>query len=219
MSFSRGNPESHRGYGYRVLFLAAFFLCPLPPRALAGPPPGFQPTISWVGASDGAWEAAANWKDKSNVARVPNANDDVLIDNGTGLTVTIGTGQSVHSLFATQSLAIASSGSLVVAAVSELDGGFTLAGFLTANGVVTLAGGSQWTAGVINGTASVANTGTLTLTGSATKFLGGVLNSSGTIVHKGGALQIDLNVGQAVFVGTLNNGGVYDLQADVNFLR
>ena len=219
MSFLKRDPRFHPGRGCRVLLLAALLSCALVLPALAGPPSGFQPTISWVGTSDGAWEVAANWKDKNNVARVPNATDDVLIGNGSTLTVAISSGQAVHSLFATQTLFIAASGSLSVAAASEVDGGFTLSGGLTANGVLTLAGSSVWNSGIVNGVAGVSNTGTLTLSGSAPKFLGGVLNNSGTIAHKGGALQHDVAVGQAVFVGTLNNGGLYDLQADVNFLR
>src|SRR5262249_26687484 len=150
-------------------------------------------------------------KDNNNVARVPNATDDVLIDNGASLTITISSGQAVHSLFATQSLVVASSGSLAVAAASELDGGFTLSGSLTANGALTLGGNSQWTSGIIAGAAGVTNVGTMTLAGSATKFLGGVLNNDGTITHQGGGLEIDVAVGSAVLVGTLNNGGFYDL--------
>ena len=219
MSFLKGDSGASRWHGYHAVMLAGLVLGTLSPAAFAAPPPGFQPTISWVGTSDGAWEAAANWKDKSNVARVPNANDDVLIGNGSTLTVTIGSGQAVHSLFATQSLAIAASGALSVAAASQLDGGFTLNGFLAANAVLTLAGNSQWNSGIIAGAPGVTNAGTLTLSGSATKFLGGVLNNSGTVAHKGGALQIDAPVGNAVFVGTLNNSGLYDLQADVNFVR
>src|SRR5262249_30639560 len=77
-----------------------------------------------------------------------------------------------------------------------------------------------WTGGLIAGGApGLTNTGTLTLSGTGTKFLGGVLNNSGAIVHKAGALQLDAPVGSLLYVGTLNNNGLYDIQADVSITR
>src|SRR5262249_48138359 len=71
------------------------------------------------------------------------------------------------------------------------------------------AGMFQWTGGeIFGGAAGLNNTGFITLAGTATKTLSGVLNNAGTIPHTGtGNLA----------VGTLNNlaGGVYDLQGDL----
>ena len=219
--FFKGKSGSQWEHGRSVMPVAALFLLGWVTSAFAGTPLTLQPTISWVGTGDGAWETAANWKDNNNVARVPSAGDDVLIDNGTATTtVTISSGQSVHSLLAKESLAITASGSLTVGAPSELDAGFTLNGTLVANGTLTLVGDAQWNSGLILGTAGVANAGTMTLSGTAPKTLASVLNNSGTIGHQGGDLTLGVFIQFAGgFAGTLNNnaGGLYDLRGDVSF--
>src|SRR4030095_5811543 len=76
----------------------------------------------------------------------------------------------------------------------------------------------QWTGGTITGGANgLTNTGALTLSGPGTKYLGGILNNSGTIAHQAGILQMDN--GNCACVGTLNNNGLYDMQADVTISR
>jgi RHS repeat-associated protein len=73
-----------------------------------------------------------------------------------------------------------------------------------------------WTGGTIssNGASGLTNVGTITLSGATTKYLAGVLNNSGTILHKGGALQIG-----TLNAGTLNNMGLFDIQADVSIVQ
>jgi YD repeat-containing protein len=81
------------------------------------------------------------------------------------------------------------------------------------------AGMFQWTGGTISG-GTLTNSGALTLSGTGSKFLGSVLNNVGTIDHVSGTLLLDFEVGaNPAQVGTLNNSGLYDLQADVNVSR
>ncbi len=150
------------------------------------------------------------------MSRVPNASDDVLIDNGNAAnTVTISSVQTIHSLLARQSVAI-TAGGLTVGGTSELDAGFTLSNAtLVANGVLTLVGNSQISSGVVQGSASVNNDATMTLAGSVT--LATVLNNTGTIVHTSGTLRFDIATQFVTAFGTLNNSGLYDIQADVGF--
>ncbi|KEF42131.1 MAG: hypothetical protein ER33_07850 [Cyanobium sp. CACIAM 14] len=78
----------------------------------------------------------------------------------------------------------------------------------------------QWTGGVIDGgTAGFTNAGSLTLSGSGTKYIGGLVDNTGTITHQAGNLQLDYYVGSASFAGILLNDGLYDLQADAIFGR
>lgn len=104
----------------RLLIVSIFSLLP-PISAFAA-----QPTISWVSDTDGDWNVASNWKDSNGVARVPNGSDDVLIDRASHPTVTISSGQSVNSVVSTSAIVI--TGSLTIAAASEIDGGITVNG-------------------------------------------------------------------------------------------
>jgi RHS repeat-associated protein len=178
-----------------------------------------KPTITWNVDTNGFWDVAANWKDSSGIARVPNSNDDVGIDRGSiRPTVTIRSSQPVHSLSSAAPLVISGGGGLGVAAASALSDGVTLDnGSIVLNGPLTIAGNSQWKSGDILNNGGLTNTGTLILSGPDTKYLGGVLNNTGNIVHEGGALLIDVPIGSAVYVGTLNNHGLYDIRGDVTF--
>ena len=200
-----------------IRILAAWLLIFAPTQALAQ---ALQPTISWISDTSGFWDVASNWKDSSGTARVPSANDDVLIDRGSVRpVVTIRTAQSVRSVSGTAPLVITAGAVFELAAASHLDGGLTLDnGGLVVGGSLAIAGDSSWKAGAIWGNAALTNTGALTLTATDTKFLGSILNNSGTIAHQGGTLEFDVQAG-SVFVGALNNTGLYDIQSDVSFTR
>jgi RHS repeat-associated protein len=86
------------------------------------------------------------------------------------------------------------------------------------------AGMFQWTGGAIaspipagsSTSGTLTNAGTITLSGTGTKFLDGVLANQGTILHQSGTLQLDFFRGGS---GTLNNSGLYDMQGDVVIQR
>jgi RHS repeat-associated protein len=198
--------------------LAMYALLFGPLQVLAQTP---KPTISWISDTSGFWDISSNWKDSTGAARVPNANDDVLIDRGSVRPViSIRSSQSVRSIAGTAPVVITAGAVFAVAAASQLDGGLTLDnGGLVVSGSLAIAGDSGWKAGAIWGNGVLTNTGTLTLTATDTKFLGSSLNNSGAIVHQGGVVEFDLQLGSIFFVGTLNNTGLYDIQADVTFSR
>jgi RHS repeat-associated protein len=162
-------------------------------------------TVSWKAPVDGFWDVGSNW----DSGTVPAPGDDAVIDQaGAAFTVTVRNAQSVHSLRSKDGLAL-TGGSLTVAAASRIDGSLALGGgTLVANGAVTTAGTTSWTSGVIQGSSVVTNAGTITLSGTATKYVGTELDNAGTMTHTGtGSLEVD---------GTLNNlaGALYDFQTD-----
>ena len=57
------------------------------------------------------------------------------------------------------------------------------------------------------------------MSGVDTKFLGGPLNNSGTIVHQSGSLQFTVPIQSSLFFGALNNTGLYDVQGDVTLIE
>jgi hypothetical protein len=85
-------------------------------------------------------------------------------------------------------------------------------GTLTVNRNLTLTGSSTWASGTINGgTAGLTNSGTLTVTGAANKYLSGLLTNSnnGTIVQAAGPGSLGLHSD-----AQLVNAGIYDFRAD-----
>jgi Tol biopolymer transport system component len=182
--------------------------------------------ISWATDNSGSWQTASNWSPQ----QVPGNNHDVCIDRpNANPTVTfdstsLSTIKSIHS----QEMLAITDGALRVTANSELNGGLTLsAGMLNALAPVTIAGQSVWTGGTLGGRSTFTHTGTLTLSGSGTKYLGinpspafindsvggstlnepAILNNSGTIIHADGGVMHHEN-------GKLNNlqSGIYELQ-------
>src|SRR5262249_16936263 len=63
---------------------------------------------------------------------------------------------------------------------------------------------------VDGGTAGLTNSGTLTVTGSANKYLYGLLSNNGTIVHGPGPGSLGLHSDAQIV-----NAGIYDFQADL----
>jgi hypothetical protein len=200
-----------------------------------------QPTISWIGNSNGFWDDANNWEDQTTHAhRLPGASDDVLIDRGVAnpvITVRSGT-QTIHSLSSTEALTLAG-GSLVLTADSTISGVLTLssgtlslgmgmtldvsgsfaqsggtlagAGALTITGSATLSGGLQSGAG----TTSLQSGGTISgANGTFVLDAGRVLQNLGTLTWTGGA--IDLNGGPTGGAGRIDNatGAVFTAQSN-----
>lgn len=170
--------------------------------------------VSWGVDTDGFWDVAANWSDELGVQRVPGPTDDVVIDRPAGdVTVRVRSGsQSVKSLQSQESLAL-TGGSLTLAEASEIHNRLNVgAGALVANTTLLVDAVFDWTGGSVQAVSGLTNLQTLTLSGSATKFLGGVLNNQGIIVH-GGSGNLAAGAGAGVIAN--QSGGVYDVRADV----
>ncbi len=176
--------------------------------------------ITWNSSTSGFWDVATNWSGN----QVPTSTDDVTIDVP-GITVTVRDGRTVHSVNAAAGSALAvTGGSLDILATSTLGGGFNLSGgSLIADGAVTVAGASTWSAGTISaGAGGLINNGTITLTNVAgtVDILndGGTLVNNGTIIQQGaGGLRIDAGSGPYIPT-TLENqaGAFYIFEADSN---
>jgi Bacterial Ig-like domain (group 3) len=143
-------------------------------------PAGF--TIMWTNPMSGDWDTAGNWLDNMGHNRVPNGNDDALI-NVAGVTVSHdqSTPDAVHSLVSFDPMTL-SAGSIAFGSASQINAsldlsGGTIAGAKGSVGVQSL----TWEAGTI----SIANLtvgGTSSLSGTGTKFL-----DTGTLTTPGGA--------------------------------
>ncbi len=78
----------------------------------------------------------------------------------------------------------------------------------------------QWSGGVINGgAAGFDNQGSLSIVGSATKAIGGLIVNDGTVHDQLGNVQLDYTSGNTTIGGTLQNNGLWDLQSDGGFTR
>lgn len=161
-------------------------------------------TVYWNVDADGYWDVASNW----STGVVPGSGSTACLDRPSGAyVVTIrqsaGTVGIVHS---SEVLRVISGGSITVGQPSNAGGGIRLEGGAINNGAGSwqFGGDSLWTAGTINDQVTI--TGTLTLTTTTTKVLGGTLSNSGTIVHAQGDLDS----------ATINNlaGAIYDFQGD-----
>src|SRR5438046_2967113 len=68
-------------------------------------------TINWINPSSGNWNTASNWRDSSNVNRVPGAGDNVVIPDiggaGADQVITFNTGSvSVSSITSAEQLSV-----------------------------------------------------------------------------------------------------------------
>lgn len=136
------------------------------PEDIADPP-----TIRWIGAAGGNWNAASNW----SPARVPNIDDDVLIDVPSGdFNIDI-TGQAyVRSLIALDPIRILSGGVLNAATSSELTRlGLEEGGALEGSGNVSIRNLFVWNGGTLRGTGKleIASTATSEIVGTGVKNL------------------------------------------------
>ncbi|WP_243655779.1 RHS repeat-associated core domain-containing protein [Roseateles saccharophilus] len=139
------------------------------------------------------------------------------------------------------SLKVAAGAILDLADSSDTSGnvGVTYSGHFTGSGTGTVAlagnvlfagsagasfnlpdGMFQWSGGVINGgTAGFDNQGSLSLVGSSTKAIGGLIINDGTVHQQSGNVQLDYTSGSTTLGGTLQNNGLWDLQSDGGFTR
>jgi len=139
-------------------------------------------TVTWVGGV-GDWNVGANWSTGSP----PGPSDDVLIEKGTGITVTHSSGIHVVRSILTEQPFILSGGTLTVSNTIQVDSQFTLSGgTLSGATVVTSTNSSglvvRGTAGILKG---VRITGALDV-GNA--FQSSALTIQGGLVIDGEAL-------------------------------
>ena len=86
--------------------------------------PAIDTVVQWTNPAGGFWDVASNWSTGS----LPGANDNVLIDLPTGVTVTHRTGTTqINRLHATGDLSL-SGGTLDVATTIQVDGQYSLSG-------------------------------------------------------------------------------------------
>jgi alpha-L-arabinofuranosidase len=72
-------------------------------------------TVSWISSKSGLWTAAANW----STGKVPGSGDDVVINQSSAVTVTLGSTTSIKSLTLTGAMLNVTGGTLSVAAPSS----------------------------------------------------------------------------------------------------
>lgn len=201
------------------------FVCPsahpLEPRRMLA-------AVSWdggVGTSE--WTDAANWSGDG----LPTAADDVTIDLPAAVTVRISSGvQAINSLNCAESFII-QSGTLSVAATTNINGSFTLQngviageGNLFLNGTTATFNGGRVTGSA--GTLSIGSSSTLTVAVDTT-FIAKRVENHGTINMTSGDLGFEgatlINGGTIRFSGTgadfLNTAGVNSLINDGHIVR
>lgn len=124
-----------------IAFLAAGMLTTRPSLAATRTDVSPVCTVEWAVDADGDWDEPTKW----STGAVPTTTDDVCIDRpGVDVTVTVRDIHEANSLYASDAMAIASSGSLTLFQPSEITGDFTLnGGTLNAQGGLEFAGTSS----------------------------------------------------------------------------
>jgi RHS repeat-associated protein len=161
-------------------------------------------TVYWNVDADGFWDVASNW----STGIVPGSGSTACLNRPSGVFV-VTIRQSTGTVGIVQShevLRVITGGSITVGQVSNAGSGIQLEGGTVSNGAGSwqIGGASSWAAGTINDQVTI--TGTLTLSTTVTKVLGGTLTNAGTVIHAGGDLDST----------TINNlpGAIYDFQGD-----
>ncbi len=147
------------------------------PEDIADPP-----TIRWIGATGGTWDTASNW----SPARVPDINDDVVIDVPNGdFNIEI-TGQAnARSLASLDPIRILPGGVLNTASTSELARLILEdSGVLEGSGNVSVTHSFAWNGGTLRGTGNIeiASSATTDIAGFGTKTLDRPFANSGRVI-------------------------------------
>jgi hypothetical protein len=121
-------------------------------------------TVTWINASSGDWDTAANWRDDMGNNRLPGAADDVVIPSGS-YTIT-------HGSAVTDAVASITNQAVIVFS----DGTLNVSGNVAGSGVFTLSGGTLGNATVTAGTTVTGTTSGGTL---SRVTIDGVLDMTG----------------------------------------
>ncbi len=134
-------------------------------------------TDTWISTASGSWNIASNW----STGAVPNASNDVVIDQPGNIVVSLTGSASVKSLTVTGDTLKVAGGTLTVAANSSLANSSTT--LVLTNGNLAVGTG-----------ATLTNLGTIesaTTNGTSALLIDGTLNNTGVIQADGGVLAID----------------------------
>ena len=178
------------------------------PEDIADPP-----TIRWISSTGGSWNSASNW----NPARVPNVDDDVVIDVPNGdFNIDI-TGTAIaRSLTSAETIRILPGGVLNAVASSQVsrlsveDGGA-----LDGSGNISVTNLFTWNGGTLRGTGNleIAATATGEIVGQGTKTMDRLLLNSGRVT----ALSNIFLGGNASFQNLESGDFRIENDIDINF--
>ena len=178
----------------------------------AGASPAAACTVSFDNsAGNGLWQTAANWS--SDV--LPGPGDDVCI-SGFGVTLALAN-PSVNSLVVTVTgaLNITGTGTLTLAAASQVDGTLVLGGTLAGTGDLLVNGSMTWSGGAMSGAGRTTMAGVLQISGSGgTLRLGRRLEvlSTRTVT-----MLANLICEGATGAVVVDNAGLWDIGNDADF--
>jgi RHS repeat-associated protein len=162
-------------------------------------PHGQAATVTWIGGN-GNWNDTANW----STGALPGPDDDVVIDRPGDIAVTLNSGNHTVRTIVCEEDFVLSGGTLNLTVSMQANRTFSMSGgSLSGAGEVTITGALAWTGGTMSGAGRtiVANTGTLSLTGSSARYLNRVLGNEGTATWTDGVLV--MNGGTFDNLGTL----------------
>ncbi len=193
------------------------FVCCLILVCLTWTPRLHAAAISWDGGGDGiSWDDNTNWSGDV----LPGGADDVTINVGGTPTILHSTGTTtINSLSCDENL-ILSGGSLDLAAASTItaNGALSLTGgTLTGAGTLTVNSAMTWSSGAMSGTGTteIAGGATLTISTATAKTLSqrtlSILNTG--IANVTGTGQIGLQTSAVI---DNQAGGTFDVQVDAN---
>ncbi|MFT3882186.1 MAG: carboxypeptidase regulatory-like domain-containing protein [Gemmatales bacterium] len=168
-------------------------------------------TIHWNLDTSGFWDDAANW----DLNRVPNSNDDVIIDRGTANpTVTIRSTQYALTVTSTEKISVtggdfhaAYGGNTVLGGMLELNGGN-----LVNDGTLRITGDVNWYSGITVG--PVVFAGTTHVLGSSDKgSYRSLIANEGHMIMEGSGGFVPVDIGY-----TIENrvGAVFEIQSDAD---
>ena len=190
-------------------------LLAVPTLLLAGAVSKRAATLVWTNTADGFWNTAANW----NPNQVPGSGDTAIITNA-GVTVSLNGSPIVGGITlgtngpGTVTLSLAGqpltlNGPLTV----NPSGSFTVdSGMLAGNTNAVLQGTIGWTAGLLEGTLTLAATGTLNITSANNHDMPNCIpTNNGTVAWNNGTIRSGSSG------ATIYNYGLWDAQSDQNF--
>jgi hypothetical protein len=176
-------------------------------------------TVVWIGSNSGFWDDAANWSS----GRVPQANEDVVINVAPGGVIEHRNGDTAIRSLTTNATFRLSGGTLSLAADSSITGALALVGgALDGTGTLTLLGtGNRWDGGAMRGggTTRIANGADLLITGrqGALSLADRTLLNEGAVVVDRGGSFMDSTVVNLSGAVSIRNTGNFEIRSAASF--